>query len=105
MSFTKRALDYSVEMMPGWLGISLEFTEICAMRKALLATVSSAEFIIMTLNSKLSKLESLGEDLCSTENTFSLSSYPSTCIQQKIRNVQGIILFQNDKDIHNQIIK
>ena len=28
MSFTIGTLDYSVEMVPGWLGISLECTEI-----------------------------------------------------------------------------
>ena len=33
MSFTIGTLDYSVEMIPGWLGISLECTDICAQEK------------------------------------------------------------------------
>ena len=36
MSFTIGTLDYSVEMIPGWLVISLKFTEICAWEKHLL---------------------------------------------------------------------
>ena len=39
----------------------------------------------------------MGEDLCSTENKFSLPSYPSTCKHQQIRNGLGILLFQHEK--------
>ena len=81
MSFTKRALDYSVEMMPGWLGISLEFTEICAMRKALLATLSSAEFSTMTLNSKLSKVVSYIQDKKPWERIYVLLKILFPCLR------------------------
>ena len=56
------------------------------MRKVLIATVSSAEFNTMALNSKISKLvsyiqdnKSWGEDLCAIENKISLSSGSSSC--------------------------
>ena len=82
------------------------------MRKSFLATVSSAELNNMVLNSKLSKVVSYIQDKKAWERIyvllkimFSLSTYPSTCKQQQSRNGQGIILFQNDKVVHNQIIK
>ena len=58
MNFTIGTLVYSVEMIPGCLVISLEFTVTCAREKALLATVSFAYFNSIVLNSKLSKVVS-----------------------------------------------
>ena len=62
MNFSIGTLVYSVEMIPGCLVISLECTDICALEKSLLATVSSDEFNTMSLNSKISKVVSYIQD-------------------------------------------
>ena len=61
MNFKIGTLVYLAEMIPGWLDISLECTEI-RMIKELLDTVYFDEFNTMSLNSKLSKVVSYIQD-------------------------------------------
>ena len=51
------------------------------MRKALLATVSSAEFVTMTLNSKLSKVVSYIQDKQSWERIYVLLKILFPCLR------------------------
>ena len=72
MSFTIGTLDYSVEMIPVWLGISFGMHIYLRMIKALLATVPSDEFSTMTLNSKISKVVSYIQDKKAWERIYVL---------------------------------
>ena len=80
MNFTIGTLVYSVEMIPGWLGISLECTDICALIKALLVTVSLAEFNTMALNSKISKAVSYIQDKKAWERIYVLLKIIFPCL-------------------------
>ena len=81
MIFTIGTLDYSVEMIPVWLVISLECTAICAREKHFLPKFLSAEFNTMALNSKLSKLVSYIKDKKAWERIYVLLKIIFPCIR------------------------
>ena len=103
MSFKIGSLNYSVEMIPGWLVISLECTEICASRKSLIAKISRAEFNNMTLNSKISNVVSYIQDNKSWERIYVILKINFPCL--RTLSISDSIKAGMDKVFYYSIMK